>query len=123
MNSLVFLRRPDVPGFCPEIGAVATVVGFNAPSPVASLTSSAAFSIFPDTNLDSSDLLVIETSPTKRVDLPIRMTPFTVRRLQSTRDGTPSTVASSSAPSSLYFLESRLMTGATPQQAGLRTGR
>mmetsp|Transcript_3262 Transcript_3262/g.8318 ORF Transcript_3262/g.8318 Transcript_3262/m.8318 type:complete len:231 (+) Transcript_3262:394-1086(+) len=85
--------------------------------------TNSASSILPEISCTSSLLLVMETVPTKLVDLPMRIFPFTVRRLQATRDGTPSGVASSRAPTILYFFESREMTGATPPQAGLRTGR
>mmetsp|Transcript_38477 Transcript_38477/g.86685 ORF Transcript_38477/g.86685 Transcript_38477/m.86685 type:complete len:316 (-) Transcript_38477:315-1262(-) len=123
MNSFVFLRRPEVPGFCPAIGAELTTEGFRGPSPTSLLTSSSASSIFPETYFASSLVLVIETAPIKRVDRPIRIFPFTVRRSQPTRDGTPSEVASSRACTILNFLLSSEITGAFPPQAGLRTGR
>mmetsp|Transcript_22411 Transcript_22411/g.34186 ORF Transcript_22411/g.34186 Transcript_22411/m.34186 type:complete len:254 (-) Transcript_22411:839-1600(-) len=123
MNSFVFLRKPEVPGFCPAIGEVEILSAFKAPSPRESVRSKdTPFTSPVGISLASSLLFTTETSPTIVVFLLMRTRPFTVKREQFTREGMPAVVASSSAPTSLYFLLSREITGAFPPHAGLSSG-
>mmetsp|Transcript_3163 Transcript_3163/g.8939 ORF Transcript_3163/g.8939 Transcript_3163/m.8939 type:complete len:276 (+) Transcript_3163:1860-2687(+) len=122
MNSLVFLRSPDVPGFCPAIGAVATTVALSSPSPVAVVRSKSPVTSPDGMSLVSSLVLTMETSPTNLVWRVMRINPLTVSFLHPTRDGIPPAVASSRASTSLYFLLSKLMIGALPPHAGFSTG-
>mmetsp|Transcript_20197 Transcript_20197/g.42084 ORF Transcript_20197/g.42084 Transcript_20197/m.42084 type:complete len:220 (-) Transcript_20197:943-1602(-) len=123
MNTLVFLRRPLVPGFCPSMGAVFTLVGRRGPRPGAAVMSTLVFSnVLPGRSLGSSDELLKVTAPLKTQERDIHTSPVTASLVQPTREGMPPLVAASSWLTSLYFFLSRLTMGALPPQRGLRTG-
>ena len=123
VKTAVFFLRPEVPGFCPSIGAVFSVETLSAPKPGAAVRSMVVFSYRPGGKvLGSSDSFLIVTLPTNTFFDDSRTSPFTVNDEHDLREGAePPIKFASSCWTNLYFLESSETLGAA-ETPSARTG-